>query len=61
MIESVIILAGAGVLALVLVVGLLARRPAHVPVTVRIRSKELALPQLHQREYGVAAADNCVT
>jgi len=34
------ILAGAGVLALVLVAGLLVRRPAHAPVTVRVRNKK---------------------
>jgi hypothetical protein len=38
MIESGIILAGAGVLTLVLVACLLARRPAAVPVTVRIQT-----------------------
>jgi hypothetical protein len=42
MIASGIILAGAGVLALVLVTGLLARRPARVPVTVRVRNKKLS-------------------
>jgi len=41
MIESGTILAGAGVLALVLVTYLLARRPAYVPITVRIRNKKL--------------------
>jgi hypothetical protein len=40
MIEAGTILAGAGVLALVLVAGLLARRPAPVLVTVRIRNKK---------------------
>jgi len=39
MIEYVAILAGPGVLALVLAAGLLARRPAQAPVTVRIRRK----------------------
>ena len=40
MIESGIILAGAGVMGLVLVLCILARRPAHVPVIVRIRNKQ---------------------
>jgi len=40
MIESGIILAGAGVLTMVLVVCLLARRPTCVPITVRIRNKK---------------------
>jgi hypothetical protein len=40
MIESAYILAGAGILALVLVTGLLARQPAHAPVAVRIRNKK---------------------
>ena len=41
MIESGIILAGAGIMGLVLVVCILTRRPAHVPVTVRRRNKKL--------------------
>jgi len=40
MIESAYILAGAGILALVLAAGVLARRPAHAPVTVRLRNKK---------------------
>jgi hypothetical protein len=40
MIESALLLAGAGVLALMLVAGLLTRRPAPVPVPVRIRSRK---------------------
>jgi hypothetical protein len=39
MIESVIILTGAGAMGLVLVVCMLARRAAPVPVAVRIRNK----------------------
>jgi len=39
MIQAVTILVGAGLLALMLVSGLVARRLAQVPVTVRIRSK----------------------
>jgi hypothetical protein len=41
MIESEIIIPGAGVLALLLVAYLLARRPSRMPVTVRIRNKML--------------------
>jgi len=41
MIESGIILAGAGIMCLVLVTCLFARRPARVPVTVRVRNKKL--------------------
>jgi hypothetical protein len=37
MIESACILVGAGILALVLVADVLATRPAHAPVTVRMR------------------------
>jgi hypothetical protein len=40
MIESGVIFAGVGVLVLVVMARLLARRPAHVPVPVRIRDKE---------------------
>jgi uncharacterized protein (DUF362 family) len=40
MIESGIILASAGVLALVLVAYMLARQPARVPVSVRIRNRK---------------------
>jgi len=40
MIEFATILAGAGVLALVLVTYLLARRMAPVPVSIRIRDKK---------------------
>jgi hypothetical protein len=40
MIESGIILAGAGILALVQVTYLFARRPAYVPLTVRVRNKK---------------------
>jgi hypothetical protein len=40
MVEYAAILAGAGVLALVLGAGLLARRPAQARVTVRIRYKK---------------------
>lgn len=42
MIESGIIIAGAGVLALVLVTYLFARRPVRVPVAVRIRIKKVS-------------------
>ena len=42
MIESGIILAGASVLAVVLMTCLFARRPAYVPITVRIRNKKLS-------------------
>jgi hypothetical protein len=40
MIESAFNHAGAGILALVLVISLLARQPVHAPVTVRIRNKK---------------------
>jgi hypothetical protein len=40
MIEAASILVGAGILALLLVADVLARRPAHAPVTVRMRNKK---------------------
>jgi hypothetical protein len=40
MIESGVIFAGVGVLVLVVMARLLARRPAHVPVPVRIRDQK---------------------
>ncbi len=40
MVESAYNFAGAGILALVLVISLLARQPAHAPVTLRMRNKK---------------------
>jgi len=38
MIETVYVLVGVGILAMLLVAGLLAKRPVRAPVTVRIRT-----------------------
>ena len=40
MIEILYLVALAGILALELAAGLLVKRPAHMPVTVRLRSKK---------------------